>query len=161
MAGGRPTKLDAERQERIVLLLRQGNYVETAAALAGIDKTTLYDWLRRGMRARDLAAADKEVEERELPYAEFSHAIERALAEGEAFHLSIIAKAASEGVWQASAWTLERRYPDRYGRRERIEHAGSIDTGPEFAQSARERLTRILDGIAARGETPELPSGTE
>ena len=49
---GRPvgtTKLTAEVQETIVTAIRQGNYLETAAALAGIHRDTLYSWIRKGV----------------------------------------------------------------------------------------------------------------
>jgi hypothetical protein len=32
-----------------------------------------------------------------------------------------IAKAANDGTWQAAAWWLERRRPDDYSRRDRVD----------------------------------------
>lgn len=106
----RPTKLTPKLQEQIVSYLRAGAYVETAAAAAGIAKDTLYAWLRRG-------AAGEE------PFARFAAAVEEAQAKSELRDLAIIGKAA-ETEWTAAAWRLERKYPDRYGRRARIEHSG-------------------------------------
>jgi len=106
----RPTKLTSKLQEQIVSYLRAGAYVETAAAAAGIAKDTLYAWLRRG-------AAGEE------PFARFAAAVEEAQAKSELRDLAIIGKAA-ETEWTAAAWRLERKYPDRYGRRARIEHSG-------------------------------------
>lgn len=70
MAGGRPSDIDrtiGERRvehadgtfelvpvtvsERIIGALRAGNYPEQAAAAAGINKTSLYEWQRIGARA--------------------------------------------------------------------------------------------------------------
>lgn len=58
--GGRPTKLsqvlrhDQGRPvtvaEHVVAAIRAGNYVEAAAASAGVNKDTVYDWLRQGAR---------------------------------------------------------------------------------------------------------------
>jgi len=48
----RPEKLTPEVQQKIVDAIRLGNYIETAAAYAGISKSTLYDWLKKGGRAR-------------------------------------------------------------------------------------------------------------
>lgn len=45
---GRPTKLTPETHDLIVGLLQAGHYKETAAEAAGIDRTTLYNWLRWG-----------------------------------------------------------------------------------------------------------------
>ncbi|MDK2946097.1 MAG: hypothetical protein PWQ85_869 [Geotoga sp.] len=35
-------------------------------------------------------------------------------------HLSNIVKASQEGNWQASAWILERRFPELWGRKDRF-----------------------------------------
>ena len=101
----RPTKLTSEVQEQIVTAIRAGNYIETAAAYAGIDKSTLYDWLRRGARSP------------RGPYRGFSNAVKKALAEAEVRDVALIAKAGTK-EWQAAAWRLERKFPDRWGRRD-------------------------------------------
>ena len=114
--GGAPTKLTPELQATIVAYVRGGGYVETAASAAGIDKTTLYDWLKRG-------AVEPGI------YREFSNAVQKAMGESEMTDVARINKAASEGQWQASAWRLERKFPARWGRKDRIEHSGA-DGGP-------------------------------
>lgn len=108
----RPTKLNAEVLEKIVTAIKAGSYVETAAAFAGVGKSTLYDWLRKG------AAQKNGI------YREFSIAIEQALAHADVRDITIIAQAAQKGVWQAAAWRLERKYPDRWGKRTVIQVGG-------------------------------------
>ena len=46
--GGRPTKLTYELQAKVCDALRAGNYIETAAAFAGIAKSTLYKLTQEG-----------------------------------------------------------------------------------------------------------------
>lgn len=119
----RPTKLTPKLQERIVGYVRAGAYVETAAAAAGIAKDTLYAWLRRGAAA-------------ESPYDAFAAAVEEAQAMAEMRDLALIGKAA-ESEWTAAAWRLERKYPDKYGRRTKTELSGPgggaipIDLSPD------------------------------
>lgn len=127
---GRPTKLTSEIQNKIVTAIRAGNYIETAAAYAGISKNTLYDWLKRGAREKERLERNPRarIKKSEAPYVEFSDAVEKAMAEAEIRDVAIIAKAAEEN-WQAAAWRLERKYPERWGRREKIEHVGK-DDGP-------------------------------
>jgi hypothetical protein len=49
---------------------------------------------------------------------EFAEALEAAESQHEIGHLTHINAAAKEGrYWRAAAWALERKYPDRYGRR--------------------------------------------
>lgn len=109
--GGRPEKLTKQIQDVIVESLKAGNYVETAAAFAGIHKATLYDWLKKGANQ----SSGK--------FREFSDAVKKAQAWSEDRDVKLIANAAGS-QWQAAAWRLERRFPDRWGRRERHEVSG-------------------------------------
>lgn len=102
--GGRPTKLTEEVETKIVAAVRGGNYIETAAAFAGIDKVTFYDWMKQG-------AAGKSPE-----MVKFSNSIKKALAESEVIPLSRIAEAGRSN-WQAEAWRLERRFPERWAKK--------------------------------------------
>ena len=111
---GRPTKLTQDLQQQIVTLLRAGNYIETACSYVGVDKQTLYSWLKRGNRQK----AGK--------FREFLDVTEKAIAEAEIRDLEAVRK---DGSWQARAWRLERKFPHRWGRRERTEHTGA-DGGP-------------------------------
>lgn len=113
---GRPSKLTPEVSKQITDVIAAGNYIETAAAYAGIHKDTLYDWLKRGRAAKTGI------------YSDFVEAVEQALAQAEVRDLAIIGKAANE-VWQAAAWRLERRMPQKYGRRARVDH-GTPDGKP-------------------------------
>ena len=110
----RPTKLTPERQTLIIKALREGNYIEAACAYAGIGKTTFYEWMERGQNAT------------RGRYAEFANAVEKARAEAEMRNVQVIQKAALD-TWQASAWWLERSFPDRWGRRvQHVEHSGGV-----------------------------------
>ncbi|PZC52328.1 hypothetical protein LH53_05795, partial [Mesotoga sp. TolDC] len=61
-------------------------------------------------------------------------------AEGEAIarNIAIIQRAAQDGVWQAAAWFLERRYPNDYARKERldIQERKNVKYVAEFAGKA-------------------------
>lgn len=142
MSGGRPTKLNDKVQHKIVTAIKQGNYIETASAYAGINKSTLYDWLKRGQREIDRVSKDGRlrVRKKEQKYVEFSNLVEKALAESEMRDVLLIGKAA-ETQWQASAWRLERKFPDKWGRKvqQQIEHSGGINI-TERAKEIEERL---------------------
>jgi transposase len=106
--GGRPSKLTAAVQAAIVKALRQGNYIEAAAGIAGVTKQVVYDWMRAGAQGK----APK--------YVKFLDAVKKAQADAETRHVGRITKAA-EKQWQASAWMLERKFPDRWGQRIKVE----------------------------------------
>lgn len=187
MKGGRPTKLTAKLRDRIADAIRAGNYVETAAALAGVSKKTLYNWMRRGARAR--YRADGTPYKVDRPYVEFLHAVEKAQAEAIDRDLSVIDRAAQGGrtirtvkrkferdgddlqlieeilevkeaapEWHAAAWRLERRNPAMFGRRV------SVDIEPEDIDLnglSDEALDRIAKGEdVARVLTDEGGGGT-
>lgn len=114
---GRKTKLDEEMQDRIAAALRLGYYQEQAAIMAGVSPSTYYDWLKRG------TVTDENPDPQE-PFAAFAIVVAEARAEAEGYYINIIRTAAGDS-WQAAAWFLERSYPARWGRKERIEHVGS------------------------------------
>lgn len=138
---GRPklTDVPAEAKAKILQAVQSGNYLETAAAYAGIDKTTLYDWLRRGVR------------EKTGPFADFSHAVQKALADAEVRDVARIAKAA-QAIWQASAWRLERKFPDKWGRRDPRGYSAEQFTAfvTRVAELVRKHLTRDKRPIFAK-----------
>jgi hypothetical protein len=99
---GRPLKLTADLQAKLVQALALGSTRRAACEYAGIGEATLREWLtRRGAVYSALAAAIKEAEAKSTIGA-----------------LAKIQKAATDGQWQAAAWLLERRHPEEYGRRQ-------------------------------------------
>ena len=144
----RPTKLTPELQDEIIKVIRSGNYIETACAYVGINKSTFYDWLKRGAREKDRIAKNPraKVRKSEKPFVDFSNAIEKALAHAEIRDVAIIGKAAEEN-WQAAAWRLERKFPDRWGRKDKysLEHSGK-DGGPiETSHTEELDLSNLTD----------------
>jgi hypothetical protein len=75
------------------------------------------------------------------PYAAFSAAVEKALAEAESRDLATILKASAKN-WTAAAWRLERRYPERYGRFDRVKVDAKIE---HDGASLIAKLTRLID----------------
>ncbi len=100
---GRKPKLTFAIHERIVSLVRAGNYLETAAGVCGVHRTTLFRWLEKG---------EKQTRGK---YHDLYAAVRQAQSECEARHQMVITKAAQVD-WKASAWFLERVAPQRYGK---------------------------------------------
>ena len=118
---GRPTKLTQDIQTTVCESLERGNYLETAAALSGITTATVRNWVRKGTDILKSIEAGDKITAEELSLADFTLAIQKAQAVGEARHLGTIDEAAQLGNWNAAAWMLERKTPERWGRREQIE----------------------------------------
>lgn len=99
---GRKPKLTPEILQRIVELVRIGNYLDASAASCGIHRSTLHRWLVKGE------------EQSHGMYRQFFLAIDRAQGEAELRDCVLIAKAAQTD-WRAAAWRLERRAPRKFG----------------------------------------------
>lgn len=96
----RPSKLTPEREQRLLAAIRAGSTYRAAAAAAGISEDTLARWVKR-------SAANAE-------------ALTRAEGESEVALVAII-RAAAPHDWRAAAHLLERRWPDSWGRREKLD----------------------------------------
>lgn len=111
-------KLTNDLIEAIAAPIRQGAYVETAVALAGVSKQSFYRWLR-----------EAENEDAYGLVLKLSDAVKKAMAEAEMRDLAVIDRAAQSGEWTAAAWRLERKHPERWGRQAKVqlEHSGAED----------------------------------
>jgi transposase len=108
---GRPTKLTPEVKDRLLSALRAGNYLEPACVYAGISYQTFLNWKERGER------------EGRGPYFEFLEAINKAMADAEIRAVAQWQQAMPEN-WQAVRDFLDRRHPDRWRKREELQHTG-------------------------------------
>lgn len=155
---GRPEVISSELIEKIYKILLSGAYIETAAVYCGVNKKTLYEWMKKGDKEPDSI------------YGKFCNAVEKALAESEIRDLTNIDRAAMGQDWEyerepdnavdengrsiagqlklngkgnpipkkigqgsdwaASAWRLERKHPKKWARTEKLEHSGK-DGGPQ------------------------------
>ena len=94
---GRKSKFTAPVKKRIIEALTAGTTYEIAAQYAGISRSTLYEWIKKGEKEEDTT------------YRTFYDNIKKAEAEGAVVHLGTIAQA-SKKDWKAAAWLLERRH---------------------------------------------------
>ena len=131
---GSTPKLTETLIENLAASIRSGCYVETAVAMAGISKQAFYRWLKQ-------AEGDESTELTK----KLSDAVKKAMAEAEIRDLSVIDVAAQQGQWQAAAWRLERKHPERWGRQGhlRVEHSGPQGK-PIAIEAKRENLKRII-----------------
>lgn len=101
---GRPTRLNAAVQARIVEAVRVGVTYEAAAVLGGISYATFNDWMEKGRAAKSGV------------YLQFVQAIEEANAYAEQAIFAQIRKANNDGDWRAGAWMLTHspRFKESY-----------------------------------------------
>jgi transposase len=89
-----------------------GSYYADAAAYAGITYTTFRNWMLRGENAgRGM---------RDAPFLALFEAVTRAEAEAKVLALTKW-RTAFDTDWRAIQMFMERRYPNEWGRKDRIE----------------------------------------
>jgi len=114
---GRPPKLVKESVRNIILeYLSKGNYIETACLAAGIRYQTFRNWQ---LWAQDYEANPGNGNEHRKIYFDFFQELKNAEAKAEAAALARIDEAGKQRqYWPANAFRLERKYPERWGRRD-------------------------------------------
>ena len=103
----KPTVLTDEIQKKVLSLLAQGNYITTACEASGLNYRTCRHWQKRW----------EDGDEGSGRFAQFFEDVRRAVATGEAAALMRLMPGAPG--WQAQAWFLERRFPQRWGKKDR------------------------------------------
>jgi len=106
---GRKCKLTPELQSKICKYIEDGNYAIHACQAVGISTVTFYDWIKRG----ELDASSNS----NTKFSNFFNSTKEAEAKAITANVKNIRTAARAGEWTASAWFLERKYPDLFGKR--------------------------------------------
>jgi len=97
---------DPEVVKRLEDALVAGNYYEDAAIAAGVGVRTFERWRAEGPRAKKGTLAWR-----------FWRVIKKAEMTAAHRNIMVIQKASAKS-WQAAAWWLERKYPEKWGRKE-------------------------------------------
>ena len=108
--------LDDSVWQRLNQAISVGAYIEDACVFAGISSRQFRRW-------RELAEQGVE------PYASRWQEINKSESQAIVRNLFNIQNASNNGTWQASAWLLERKYPDKYGRKETV---NILDNNKQF-----------------------------
>ena len=105
--GRPPLERDPDTVQKLLAALADGNYRQTACRIAGIAPQTLYNAIKRADSGDAAAIA-------------FVEAVEKAeaFAEGQIVQQWRSAINAGPQYWAAAATFLERKAPDRWGRRQ-------------------------------------------
>lgn len=109
----RKTKLTKEIIEQARKLASLGVDNRTIAQSLMIAESTFYNWLQR---------AEKDMQEgKHTIFVEFLESLKKAQADAIVRNVMLIQESASNGNWLASAWFLERKLPEVWGKKERVD----------------------------------------
>lgn len=122
------SKLNEQLISEAVKLVQTGlNDADVCDAL-GIHPSSWYGWIK----AKDTPLKKRLAKE-----------VVRAKAMRKAYHLQNVVNAARDGNWQASAWYLERAYPQEYGRCQRL---------PEKDEKALDAVRELMKSVTVAAE---------
>jgi transposase len=102
-------------------LIAKGVPLKQAAKAVNISEQTLHNWRKK-----------KE---------EFGEMVEQALGVSE---VRLISEISTNEDWRAKAWILERRFPDRWSKRERIEMSVEHSSGIDEVKAMFEQTNNLL-----------------
>lgn len=131
---GRPRALDAEKKTRILDYLTRGLSRFDAAARVHVVHTTIANEAERD--------------------PEFLASLKDAEIDCKLFHLDKIRNAKRDTPWQASAWFLERKWPEEFGKAEysRVDFGDKKGNRQMLYQVVSNRMTRVAANAIAREE---------
>jgi hypothetical protein len=110
-----PRKLTRVVCDKICEGVLKGNYITTVCKSVGIHPQTYYSWKKKGEQGIE-------------PYKQFYDRVTECEAQAEMDILNVIyTNAIDQGNWLSSAWILERKYPNRFGKREQMALATDND----------------------------------
>lgn len=141
--GGRPSKWNPELALKFLRLLRSGCYLETAADAIGVSRSTVRNWLYQGAQ-----------EDARPHLAQFSADTHQALAEAELDALEHVRRAGHE-KWQAAAWYLERRAPDRWGPTLKLDAAAIERMVERLSDDELEAFAEVIERRALGSGNPK------
>ena len=121
--------------DQIVAAVLAGNYVSTASAAAGIHRGTYYSWMKRGEVASDARMRAEPVTTDDGGFADFYDRVSQATARAEMDAVADVREGKSV-KWVAAMTYLERRAPERWGRREgRNANAEVVESWEDLVRS--------------------------
>lgn len=172
---GRPSKMQPEVIERLLMALRQGASINMACKFAGISSEIFSIWAKR---AREYQDALMKVTKRELEYEATYQAtgekfkltpsekrilekptkdvidaielfvlIDQAIAECGVRDLASISKAANNGAWTAAAFRLSKRFPQEYGARAEEQAQINVNVGFGYVEINKALPNRTREDI--------------
>jgi hypothetical protein len=116
--GAKGIIMDIEQLLQTYLLVSGGNFISTAVESQGINSDGFFSFLAK-------ADTDKDEIDKYNPSLIYKEILNQADAKAEMYHVANIAKHAQTN-WNASAWYLERKHHEKWGRKDRSQLNGNI-----------------------------------
>lgn len=127
-------------------------YIETACAAVGVTALTVKGWLHTGRDFLERLEAgqirDYQLSDQQMMCVDLFIELNMVVAENEIKDLEALEELVSEGDFRAIKFRLERRAPERWGKRDHL----TIDDGSEQRVSQEPRIVDYSQEIAEAEE---------
>jgi hypothetical protein len=142
----KPLLLTEELEQRLLVALGSGAYIDVAFGACGVPRDRYYDWARRARAAEGQLQKGQKITTSEQRLVDFMAKAHEVMAAAELRDWIAIG-VAGRRQWQARAWRLERRNPERYALRTKTELTGK-DGAPlvDLSKLTDEQLRRLQAG---------------
>lgn len=153
------TNLTPVIADTISTYISQGNFLTTAVQAAGVSMSVFNRWMKM-ITPENLEKVKSEEEMKLLePYIDFAEQLVQAAAQAEVDRVEIINASSQLGAWQGSAWWLERRFPQRWGKKPTHHHVtGSVKHTHDIAEQivgSEAAAEDIIDLFEQEAETSD------
>ena len=153
-------KLNDDLISKLAGYVAEGNYYSTACYACGISERAFYEWLE--LADRDLSSGLDESSS--LPMR-LVQSLKNAEAEAEAERVARIRAAGQKGNWLADMTHLERRHPERWGRKDRINNSSGNTYNINMEKAiidASHKFDEVMARLAERSAKPlAIPGGDD
>ncbi len=147
-----PRKLNKGMIQALSLAIAKGNYAVTACQLCDITEQALWDWHQQAKTDYELG-----LDSEESIYIKLAEALKRAESQAEAELVNVVRESAiAKKEWLPAMTFLERRHPDRWGRKDRTK----IDIEKKTVTITRVEIV-LSDIPVIEGEYKEVTNGQE
>ncbi len=148
---GRKTKLTLKLIGEMIKYISNGNTIKDTCLLCDITEVSFYRWVEKTKRVMNKINNNIKLNDNEKIFSYLSKSIKKAQIQFKDCHLKNI-NTRSKDHWQASAWLLERKFPEEWGRKDRMDLNLNVEF--DITKVSQEEQKRILDevDIVTKGE---------
>ncbi len=147
---GRPTKLSPQIARAILKVISKGGHFSPACVAAGVSHQTALRWIEQGNH--DVSENVKS------PFATFVRALHQAASQAESNIVSQVYDH-TEKDWRAGAFLLERRHPERWGKKEQATNITNVVISDALVTQLVDAMRVATGGSVVIDVTPQqLPS---
>lgn len=158
---GRPLTLTPDLMQRIVEVVKVGNYLKTAAAYCGVGYSTLMRWQALGREQQERVAQGLEVEPERAIFWEFQELLTQAGAQAEVTALAYWRTAMRDPAnWRAAMEYLARKAPDQWAASSTV-HVQDADADARIAAAVEAATSSLLHLGDGEGSYDPVQAGVD